>query len=398
VVEKKLIDAYPGGLWAQHLDTGGCSGPFMVHSYGKGTQLTLVPNPYWELAWNQHLTLSAIVRPVLGSRDTMYTNYDRQGLYDYTDVPSDVFGYASSQGDFHEIATLATNYFGLSGHEPPFDNLYVRQAFDLALNKQYIVDTVEGGGAIPTNHIIPQGMPGYFPGLRTPGPDPSQSITGNQAGATALLQKAQAECAGQTGAPGTPFDYCPYITGLKPKPIVIDYLQGQQTAERIVNDAVQNWSGALTYSVGGTTVSLDVQGLALSPQTLVGYLLAPRTNTMQAWTIGWLADYPDPQDWTTLQFKTGVPGNTGLWSIPGFDALVDKADVDLNYQDRMSLYNKAEQVAVDWCGWIPYEQAKFAWRLRTTNTREVLGFTRDALGFVPHLTWPQVEIWVPGSQ
>ncbi len=53
VVEQKLVEnkAYAGGLWVRHLDSGGCSGPFMVQSYGNGSTLTMVPNPYWEKAW-----------------------------------------------------------------------------------------------------------------------------------------------------------------------------------------------------------------------------------------------------------------------------------------------------------------------------------------------------------
>ena len=37
-----IYDKYPGGLWVDHLDEGGCSGPFKVKSYGNGQQLALV--------------------------------------------------------------------------------------------------------------------------------------------------------------------------------------------------------------------------------------------------------------------------------------------------------------------------------------------------------------------
>ena len=40
-------------------------------------------------------------------------------------------------------------------------------------------------------------------------------------------------------------------------------------------------------------------------------LLRQRTIPMACrfWGIAWIADYPDPQDWTTLQFDKGVPNN-----------------------------------------------------------------------------------------
>ena len=43
----------------------------------------------------------------------------------------------------------------------PFDNIKIRQAFDLAIDKEAIVTNVYKGVYIASNHIVPQGMPGY---------------------------------------------------------------------------------------------------------------------------------------------------------------------------------------------------------------------------------------------
>ena len=52
-VERSLVSKYPGGTWVDHLDQGGCSGPFVVKSYAPGKDLKLAPNPYWERAWGK---------------------------------------------------------------------------------------------------------------------------------------------------------------------------------------------------------------------------------------------------------------------------------------------------------------------------------------------------------
>jgi peptide/nickel transport system substrate-binding protein/oligopeptide transport system substrate-binding protein len=393
-VEQKLVadPRYAGGLWVRHLDSGGCSGPFMVQSYGGGSQLTLVPNPNWEKAWGQHLTLSAVVRPAIGVLENEYANYDRQGEYDYTDVPLDDYGFASSQADFHELASLETDYFGMNFRQAPFDIQQMRQAFDLALNKQYIVDTIEGGGAIPTNHIIPKGMPGFDADLHNPSPDSTQSITGSTSAAQAALKSAQATCAGWTGGPNPPHDWCPYIVGSSLKEIDVYVQVTNQTRVRVAADAVAEWSSVLGLNVQSKPVAAmyrEVYGVDSSGQS---------TNVYQAWVAGWVADYPDAQDWTTLQFAVGAPYNAGFWNVPGLDTLLAKADVDTNQTQRLSEYNQAEQLIINSCAWIPFQQEKESWRIRTTNTREVLGFTYDTLDLVPQLSWPQVEIWVPGTQ
>jgi peptide/nickel transport system substrate-binding protein/oligopeptide transport system substrate-binding protein len=43
--------------------------------------------------------------------------------------------------------------------QKPFDNIHIRQALALAINKKKIVDKIWKGSFIPTNHIIAQGMP-----------------------------------------------------------------------------------------------------------------------------------------------------------------------------------------------------------------------------------------------
>src|SRR5260221_1717792 len=131
-LEQSLVDKYPGGQWVNHLTEGGCSGPFKLESYGDSKTLTFVPNSSWETAHNQHLTLTKIVRPYALNVDHEYNDY-RAGKYDYTDVPGRSYSYARGQDDFHDVASLKIQYFGLNFLTPPFDSLDVRRAFDLAL-------------------------------------------------------------------------------------------------------------------------------------------------------------------------------------------------------------------------------------------------------------------------
>jgi peptide/nickel transport system substrate-binding protein/oligopeptide transport system substrate-binding protein len=386
-VEKKLVEnpAYAGGLWVEHLDQGGCSGPFQVQSYGNGNQLTLIPNPYWEAAWGKHIELSQVVRPAVGSVDAEYQNYVH-GQYDYTDVPHDLYSFARAQSDFNELASLQTDFFGLNFRAAPFDDQNLRRAFDLALNKQYLVDSVENGGALPTNHIIPKGIPGYDSNLLAP--DNTESITGDQTLAQKLLAQEQQGCGGPDGTDETAHDWCPFITGANPQPINIYVGQSSDTGIRITTQAAKDWNSVLTYTLkDGTAVPLNVREVSVSGATLFGELLGGH-NTDQMWSIGWVADYPDPQDWTTLQFSVGAPDNMGNWNISGLDTLLAQADVEPDSTQRLADYNKAEQLIVDACAWIPFQQDKLTWRVRPW----VQGFQLNQLELVTDLSWPNVSI------
>ena len=152
---------------------------------------------------------------------------------------------AVGQSDFHVVPSLSTDYFGLNFKVPPFTDLRIRQAFDLALNKQLLVDRVFNGGGIPTNHIVPQGNPGFDAQLM--GPDNTQSVTGNQGKAIALLQAAQRDCQAHANAQ----DYCPYIDhGRSSLPIKLVAGAGSDASRNeIAQLAIQTWNQVLRLNV-----------------------------------------------------------------------------------------------------------------------------------------------------
>ena len=373
-VERSLVEKYPNGLWVDHLTEGGCSGPFQVKSYGDGKKMTLVPNPYWAQSFGKKLTLTEVDRPLTPSIDDEYTNY-KAGQYDYTTVPGKQYTFARGQDDFNEVPTLLTRYFGLNFNKPPFDNQLVRQAFDLALNKQILVDRIYNGGATPTNHIIPRGMPGYNDNLKNPDPDGTQSLTGNQSAAITLIKNAAKSCG--PGVVPLP-DYCDYITG--PKLEIDVWANGSDATTRDVqNAAVLAWSQVLGLNVKAQFTA--------SFSDLLGKVYDP-TTTPQAWQIGWQADYPDPQDWLTLQFRSNAGYNASGVNSHDLDALMDKADKELNAKTRMSEYNQAEQDVINLGAWIPFAQGKLFWRQR----RWVHGFGLNPLNNMVDLNWPNVYI------
>lgn len=384
-VERSLVEKYPGGLWVDHLDEGGCSGPFMVKSYGGGKTLQLVKNPYWEQAWDKKLTLTEVDRPLFLSTEDEYVAY-KSGLYDYTDIPGNKYFNAQTQDGFHEVPVLQTDYFGLNFKRAPFDNQNVRQAFALALNKQLLVDTVERGGALPTNHIVPRNMPGFNAALV--GSDGTSSITGNADAAKSKLQAAIDQCNADAKANMNPYtgivtwpaadDFCPYIVdGSKSKEIDFWYKGSNQTRQELTQGATATWQKVLGLNVqakpGGSEYSHNV--------TTPG-------NPYQAWIIGWVADYPDPQDFLSLQFTTGATYNTSGMSDAGWDKLVAHADAEIDATQRMKDYNEAEQQAVNLVPWIPLLQPKSAWFSRPW----VQGFDLNSQLLIIDTDWTKVYI------
>ncbi|HEY7348337.1 MAG TPA: peptide ABC transporter substrate-binding protein [Ktedonobacterales bacterium] len=369
-VEKKLVDQYGNNYpqhkdWTTHLDEGGSSGPFIIKSY-EDTKLTLVPNPYW---FGPKITLKEIVRPYVADPVDAYSGY-RQGKYDYSEVPSQEYQAARDQEDFHEIGLLQTSYIGLNQGSPPFDDVDVRQAFALAINKQLIADRVLNGSAYPTNHIIPQGMPGFYTALTAPGIN-SRTVTGDPDTAKKLLNDYYARNPDDNGNLS----------------VDLAYTNESTDTVRIAQALQAMWQTILP----GITVNLKGMTFHDLVTAVLGTTVGNHDGALQMWMLGWSADYPDPQDWLSLQFSKGSPYNASNYQDgKGYTAwkLMSQADIEQDPTKRMSLYNQAEQQLVNDCAWIPYIQPKGIWRIKTY----IQGFNPTALDLLSDLDWANVQV------
>ncbi len=187
VVEKSLITQY-GTSWTDHLTTGGGDGPFKVSSYVHGKEIDFVPNPNY---YGPKPALQKVIYPFYKQSDTAYRAY-QVGQVDVASVPTSSFSQAKAlpNGQLHQVPELSIWYYTMNYLVKPFDNIDIREAFELALNKSLIASTVWKGTVIPSNHIVPKGMPGYDANLT--GPDGVQGTSGDKTKALSLLHTGMA--------------------------------------------------------------------------------------------------------------------------------------------------------------------------------------------------------------
>src|ERR1051325_4408000 len=66
----------------------------------------------------------------------------------------------------------------------------------------------------------------------------------------------------------------------------------------------------------------------------------------QMFILGWCADYPDPQNWLSVYWKTGAFGERIGFSNPDMDKIMSQADAELDPTKRMQLYQQAQDMLV----------------------------------------------------
>lgn len=371
VVEKKLIDTY-GANFTGHLAAGGGAGPFKVTQYIHGKEIDFAPNANYYDAQPQ---LRKVIFPFYPQAAAAYQAY-QTGKADTSGVPVSVYASDKKRPDFHQVPQLWINYYTMNYLVKPFDNIHIRQAFALAIDKTAIANNVWQGTVIPTNHIVPQGMPGYNPHLT--GPDGTQSLKGNPALAKSLFNLGLKE-EGWSSISQLP-------------PIKLTYAKDTSNFEQEAKALIAMWQQVL-----GVTVTAD----PVDYNTLLDEVTAATNNPqgMQMWELAWVAEYPDPQDWLTRQFDMGVPNNNmNYGQNSSSDAArqqntqkqLEAADANFQQEARLQAYQKAEQQLVNDVAWLPMEQVTEVF-LRKPY---VIGMVDNALGLIPPDDWANIYIIV----
>src|SRR6185503_7468927 len=177
--------------------------------------------------------------------ETAYKAYQANQV-DQVGVPTNENATAmKNTAEYHEIGQLTIFYVAMNYLYKPFDNIDIRQAFELAVNKDVIAKNIEKGLATPTCHIVPQGQPGYDADLHCPQNAPTK---GDPTEAKKLFQEGMQQ-------EGYTLSSFPSIT--------ITYPSGDQPTADQITTMVQAWQSILgitvkTQAVDFTTLLGDV--------------------------------------------------------------------------------------------------------------------------------------------
>jgi len=376
VVEKSVIDKW-GLKWTDHLsDNGGQGGdgPFMVKSYDHTTGIKMIPNPHY---YGAKPKLQEVDYEFYKTPETNYAAY-QAGQIDTTVIPPPERAHAKTLKDYGQNPQLTIDYLAMNYLSKPFDNVHIRQAFELAINKDAMLQAVYKGTRAPTCHIVPSGMYGYNPNLTCPYGAPT---TGDETKAKQLLQQGMQE-EGWTSVSQIP-------------PIKITIQANNSALANNITTVRGMWQRVLGINVD--TQEMDFTRLIPAEQATTGK--SPAQGGLQMWTAAWIADYPDPQDWTTLQFGDGQPYNEfnyGNNSGPtaadqrAVQQQLDAADFMTDPDARAQTYNQLEQKLVNDVAWLPIDQ-----RLDTYLTKPyVIGINHNALALIAPDDWANIYIAV----
>jgi peptide/nickel transport system substrate-binding protein/oligopeptide transport system substrate-binding protein len=367
IVEKSFVSKYGTGF-TDHLAGGGGTGPFTVGTYTHRVELSLVPNAHYYGTRPQLQKVNLVFYP---TADQAYQAYQQHKI-DTTQVPINAISSAKKRNDFVQTPQLWINYYTMNYLEKPFDNVHIRQAFALAMNKTAIAQNVWKGTVLPTNHIVPQGMNGYNANLT--GPDGTNNLTGNASKAQQLFKQGLQE-EGWSSSTQIP-------------PITLTYATSVPGFDQEVAALIRTWKTVLNVTVTSNTVDYN---------TLLDKVTATTGSSsgLQMWGLSWVGEYPDAHDWLTYQFGKGALYNNMNYG-ENFGGTAAKqqlaqqqlatADGTMDQNTRLQDYQQAEQQLVNDVAWLPMEQVT-ATMLRNPN---IIGIIDNAQNVIPPDDWGNI--------
>jgi oligopeptide transport system substrate-binding protein len=290
------------------------TGPFKLTEWEKDEMLVLEPNNFY---YGQPATVNKVVFHLLaGIPMSLY----EMGEIDVAQVDDYNIDRATDQrGPFYsELAIypeLSFFYIGFNTQKPPFDDVNIRRAFCYAVNKERIIKIILKDVMTKADGILPPGMPGYN--------DKLQGLNYDVARAKSLIASSK------YGS----------VANLPPITLTDAGLGGN--IPEYLGAVLQDWRENL---------GVEVSVRQLEPE-IFNYNLKDEVDEMFMW--GWVADYPDPQNFLDILFHSGAEYNTGNYSSAQVDTLLDQAGIEQNETTRFSLYQQAEQKIVDDAACLP---------------------------------------------
>lgn len=306
--KEELIAAGGENWWidaANHLGNG----PYIMDALEQGVRAHFVPNAnYWGEKPKANIDYSYITDSAV--RFEAYKNDE----LDMIEIGEEDYEVIKADPDLSQQLNLypGSCTFAVMFHQlkEPFTDQKVREAFAQTLDREaWVQDLLRGIGS-PTLTWIPPGFPGYDAEENRWGYDPEAA------------KKALAESSYGS------------IENLPPLTATF--------ADTPRNRTRWEWLAAKWKAELGVDIALD----PVEATTFTG--LTKDINTApQMFILGWCADYPDPQNWLSVYWKTGAFGERIGYSNPDLDALLNQADVELDPAKRADLYAQAQKLLTD---------------------------------------------------
>lgn len=323
-VQQATVEAN-GDAWATKPETFICNGPYMISSWTPGERIVCTKNPNYNGGWDKSKIVTETLNfLLLEDSSAAYAAYQSGTALMIKDVPTEEIPgltKAADGGDFYVDTILGTYYLNLNCSKAPFNDVNVRKALNLAIDRDYIANTIMQGTYTPAYNFVGPGV------VDAEGMFFDNAVAAN-GGETYISQDYEAnkqaakEALAAAGYPdGEGFPTITYSTNDSGYHVAVaEYLQ--QCYKEVL----------------GITMNIDkVEWSSFTPQRREGNYEVARN--------GWVMDYNDASNIIELLYSSNG-NNDGKYNNPDFDKAIDASKVADSAEHFKALHD-AEKIMMD---------------------------------------------------
>ncbi|NLV22174.1 MAG: peptide ABC transporter substrate-binding protein [Syntrophomonadaceae bacterium] len=343
-VREDIITKY-GDKWALSAESYIGNGPFKLAEWKSKDYMKFVKNEnYWD---KDRVKIDGFIETFIAEASTMLSSYEAGELDIIDSVPlEEIENLKKTSKEFTVTPQLGTYYYCFNVKKAPFNDVRVRKAFALAVDREQFVTQVNKEG-LPATAFVPPGVPDATPGSDF-----------RKVGGDFFPVKAQPEEARKLLAEAG------YPNG-KGFPEVTLLYNTDEGHKKRAEAVLEMWK-----------TNLGISNIKLSNQEWKVFIDSRQNGNYQIARHGWVGDYTYPMTFIDL-FTTGNGNNDAQWSNPEFDKLIEKIRVAPDENERMELMHQAEKLFLDDVIMIPM----FYYTQNSLINSNVKGVHKSPLGF-----------------
>lgn len=308
-INKSLHESNPD--WAIDGSTHVSNGPFKIVEWNHDSNVVVKKNE--EYYNKKAIKLDGIEFIILEDINTQWQMFENSEIDVNDNLPTDVLGDLRKQKDESLISTgeLATYFYRFNTTEKPFNNLKVRKALSMAIDRNLIIDEVSQGGQIPAYGLVPPGIPDTKGDFRENGGD---YFAENFEEAKKLLAEGLAE------------------EGMDSLSFVLIYNTSEN--HRKMAEAIQEMWRKLGVDISLENMEFRVK---IDREHNLDYQVA---------RAGWIGDYVDPNTFLDMFTSWSTQNDTG-WTSDRYDELIDAAGKEFDSKKRLEYMHEAEEILME---------------------------------------------------
>lgn len=304
------------------------NGPFTLSDWKNKESFTMLKNPHFRRA--NDVKLDGMTYVIIEDASTTYQMFQAGQLDANYPLPPAVIEQlnAEQSSQIHNFETLSTDYYMFNTQKAPFNNVKVRKALSISIDRQALCDNVLKGGHNPTTIMTCPGiLDGHGDYCENLGPQFTEDIEE----AKKLLEEGLAE------------------EGMSIDSFQFSILYNTTDQNKKVAEAIQAmWMQNLGIQVGLENAEFQV------------VLDRRKAGNFDVCRAGWSGDYSDPM--TFLELLTSKSDyNDGKWYDEKYDALIAQAARSADNDERMALMKEAEAYMISEMAVMPLFNKKDNW-------------------------------------